>query len=1116
MFSDAERLKATNLIARLGLECVRYQRWYRPSTKRHWIENHNIVHNHNTFPALGVYFAGTYLKRHYRVRDVDDWLAVAHGVFEGQKLSPKPLEDAASYQWLPLMHVMIYGMAQNDWTFFDQGHARQAAKTAIMVMDNAGYQAAFGDHSGLTDSGGIGSLLQRIAWRTRDPGALWGAQRAVSGVREHATFNLSQPYYVDFEPKPPLEQIGVTVARLPKQNYDSCTRTSYATKPNLPWEQTFDKLTLRAGFAKGDDYLLLDGFGRGTHMHFDANAIIRFAAGGQPLLVDGEYIKNAPKYHNSLVILRDGQSQLTPAVTGLRTAAWFGSAGVTRTFLTPYNGAEWERAMVWRPGRYLLVCDTVAAQQEGDFTLRCCWRPWGDAELRGRTLVVQHPPMTLTIQNADGAACRLEKMKTVGKLPIWRLSQQVSRRLRKGESYRFVNVLRAAGPESPSAPTARLVGDGLILVQHAAGTDAVAFGRGVAAIPGIDSDAEALVLGSSSVWAAHCRKLRAGRAGIAASAAIDLEWAPAAGRAVVLAGEPVALRVATEPNAEGRAAGRTLRAGADGIAVIALAAGRWEVRFPGVQPSPLARARRDVLARPEVQTRSSAPSLRTSVRRPVWTAKGFTPRSEPLRVGKVSCPQPHTGRYGPVEKLADGAFSGSTRSVMWPPGVAPVVTFELPKEQMIRRIVLREWHMSKDWDIGRRQAAISSDGFRRDVRKIAAPFQPAGEQRWGNNVNTLMAVEVNQRARQVRLALWPARKDSRVYLAEVEIIGVRPGAAADIRALAVGKLGKASAVVAGCDTGEVRAISSQGDTLWTWADGQHAAVNALACADVDGDGRDEVMAGVGRRLVLLGPGGRQRWAAEPPAYRGIQSEVMTVFPARLDPAKPPAIVGGCRSWQYFAYDAAGRQRWRNVIYAHSATVGCAADFDADGRDEIVAGNAYYCLNLIDDNGRRMALSSSFGPEQTAIAGADLDGDGRAEALAGTDGGDLVCFNAKAKVLWKQNLGDRVTCILVRRTPQGVRLYCAAESAHVFCLDAKGAILWRRALPDGVHDLAAVQTAAGTRLVAAAGTAGAVALKLDGSVAARCPTPGAALKLAVLDGRVVVATDSGKLAAFDLP
>ena len=46
------------------------------------------------------------------------------------------------------------------------------------------------------------------------------------------------------------------------------------------------------------------------------------------------------------------------------------------------------------------------------------------------------------------------------------------------------------------------------------------------------------------------------------------------------------------------------------------------------------------------------------------------------------------------------------------------------------------------------------------------------------------------------------------------------------------------------------------------------------------------------------------------------------------------------------------------------------DLDGDGRDEIVGGNAYYRLNLIDDDGRRIISADRFGPEQTAVLAAD--------------------------------------------------------------------------------------------------------------------------------------------------
>ena len=496
VFSDDERLAITNHILRLALECVLYQGWNRPETLQHWARNENIVHNHNTFPALGVYFVGNYLKRHYDAAFVDDWLTVAHGIFNGQKHSSKPLEDAAGYQWLPIIHTIVYSLAEGDHAFFEEGHARETARVAMMVMDNAGYQSAFGDHSAYKSASGISTTLQKMAWYYKDPEMLWCARHAAV----QSGHPIGQPYHVAFGPRPATGHTGVTVSYLPRLCYDYAARSpQYGTAPNLPYEQTFDKLAFRAGLGRDDEYMLLDGFGRGTHMHFDANAIIRLAAGGEPLLVDGEYIKNAPKYHNSLVIIRDGQAQLTPAVTGLGRADDLDTTAFSRTYLTEYNGAEWTRAIVWRRGDYFLVSDTVRALQAGDFTLRCCWRPWGNATLDGGTLTVAHPPMQMTIANADGASCRLETMKMSELLPISRLSQQVSMPMRPGDAYRFVNVVHAEPSDRARDVRVRQIGDGLVVVERAEGADVVWLGSGAGVLPGLRAEAEMVLLGGQTL-----------------------------------------------------------------------------------------------------------------------------------------------------------------------------------------------------------------------------------------------------------------------------------------------------------------------------------------------------------------------------------------------------------------------------------------------------------------------------------------------------------------------------------------------------------------------------------------------------------------------------------------
>ena len=1122
LFSDEERLAATNLLGELALECVLYQGWNRPDIQAHWAANDDIVHNHNTFPALGVHFVGTYFKRHYGSDFVDNWLAVARGIFQGQKHVSKPLEDAAAYQWLPLMHTMIYTQSLGDDTFFAEGHAAESAKAALAVMDNAGFQAAFGDHSGYTSSSGIGSLLQRIAWKTRDPGALWGARRAVSGAVEQVAFNLGQPYFVDLDPAPPPEHEGIAVAGLPRKCYDYAGRSpQYATAPNLPWEACFSKLAFRGGFEVGDEYMLLDGFGRGTHMHFDANAIIRYSAGGTPLLVDGEYILNAPKHHNSLVIIRDGEAELTPAVAGLRQACFLDETGVARTYLTSYNGTEWERTILWRRGEYFLVCDTVTALTDGDFTLRCCWRPWGEAVLQEGTLSCLHPPMRLVIANADGAASRLERVKEADRLPISRLSQQVSRRLAKGAAYRFVNLLHAEAEGAGRQFNPRCLPGGITLIDGPEGVELAASGPTEGTVPGLRTDAEALLLSPSRLAFVGGRSLHVGSERIRASTPVSVELVSSSGSGVVVADTACEVGLRVRPGTTVQAGTVVSTAGADGMATVSVPAGRHRLTFEpdSTLPGVLDCIRAAEAIRPASGAAGASGSSGSALPS-AWHQAAFEPPKEVLPVASVSCAEPHQGRYGPVEKLVDGECSSSLVSVMWPGGVTATITLGLRDETPVSSVVLREWHMSGDWDIGARSLEISSDGFADDVRRLGSPFEEAGTQRWGGNINTLMSIPVGQRARQLRLTVSPAREDSKVYLAEVEVHGTRPGRSAETTAVATGRLGVNGdeCAVAASETGEIRAFTADGQALWSRRLAEGSAVHALACADVDGDGRDEVVYGsAGARLGLLSADGADLWQVEPPVFRGIPGDVMTVFAADVNGDGRPEIVCGCRNWQYFAYDKAGSMLWKHVIYAHSATVGCAVDLDGDGKEEVVAGNAYYQLNIIDHDGTRFSRADRFGPEQTAVAAGILDTDGTPSVLVGTDGGELICFDPQGKRRWTANVGDKVTRILVlpARGARPGRVSCAAESAHVFCFGATGTLEWRTAVGDGVTDLAVFRTPEGDRLAAAAGAEGLVVVDSDGAKLAVGRTRGRAVRLAVIGSRAIVSTDRGELEAFVL-
>ena len=214
LFTDAERVAITNHCLRLVQECVLYQGWDRPGQLERWAKNRDIVHNHHSWPALGCYFGARYFGKYYRHPYAKDWQTIADGCFNGQKLCSKPLEDAASYQWLPLRHTIIWSLASGDLTFLKEGHARRAAETALMLTDNLGNQPAFGDHTDWTSTAAIPDLLGRCAWYYRDGRYLWGAERAGGNLAGE----LLETYFPPVAPQPAGDHVGVVAARRPRQN----------------------------------------------------------------------------------------------------------------------------------------------------------------------------------------------------------------------------------------------------------------------------------------------------------------------------------------------------------------------------------------------------------------------------------------------------------------------------------------------------------------------------------------------------------------------------------------------------------------------------------------------------------------------------------------------------------------------------------------------------------------------------------------------------------------------------------------------------------------------------------------------------------------------------------
>jgi hypothetical protein len=392
----------------------------------------DLRQNHSTFIALSLEVGQEYLRRRHGMEEFAPAAATAQRIFAGQAASYKPNDDAGvGYAWLVPRETLDYYLLRGDYRYLDEGHIARLCDLVALTTDNMRSEVSYGDAAGyapFSPQGWEGRLwpLMAALWHQPDPRHLWLLNWLGAGKRPSLFNSLAGLYAaVGFAgegftlpgctPQEPDHLLGVCALPLPAPALAAVARRTPPAHHPVAGRAYFDKLSLRPSFDPQDEYLLLEGVGAFCHGHEDTNAILRLAWRNRVWLADGDYIRAAPKYHNAVVVCRDGsgvhlppgEGLVIPPLAALRSQSESPLFGLLQSEAAQYNGVDWRRTLCWRKGRYLAVLDQLHCRVAGQYALRCLWRLVGEVEDQGSSLRLHQQGKDFFLHCASGVVQEL-------------------------------------------------------------------------------------------------------------------------------------------------------------------------------------------------------------------------------------------------------------------------------------------------------------------------------------------------------------------------------------------------------------------------------------------------------------------------------------------------------------------------------------------------------------------------------------------------------------------------------------------------------------------------------------------------------------------------------------
>ena len=231
--------------------------------------------------------------------------------------------------------------------------------------------------------------------------------------------------------------------------------------------------------------------------------------------------------------------------------------------------------------------------------------------------------------------------------------------------------------------------------------------------------------------------------------------------------------------------------------------------------------------------------------------------------------------------------------------------------------------------------------------------------------------------------------------------------------------------------------------LWT-TDLKTFIESGPTVADIDGDGRKEVIVAGREEIIALDGKGAELW-------RWRTKQRFMTYPSVLARTGQPSLIYAADDAGLLTcLDGTGRKVWQaqlNAASSWSATVVC--DLDGDGAPEVVQTDekgTVWALNAL--TGKVLWQAGVQGKPASPAVG-DIDGDGRPERVLVTGKGTVTALGPRGNALWQRQIGGTSETwatsapVIFSASDGRARVVAASNAGQVFCLDGNGVAVWHR-------------------------------------------------------------------------